>query len=76
MSGSNKIRRNPRTISSAAGQAGCCGVPDFSRGPYVGDGGLASFSRVFNRRFDEMAQSSRPEWRSFSRAEVSARTCL
>lgn len=39
------------------------------------DGGLAAFSRTFNRRFDELAATTRPEWRSFARAEREIR-CL
>lgn len=54
---------------SAAAFSGIIGLPEQGRGPRLYDGGLAAFSRTFNRRFDELAATTRPEWRSFARAE-------
>ncbi len=70
-----KARSNTRTLGSAAAFAGCIGLPDMDRGPRLDDGGLRLFCRNFNQRFDDLATSTRPEWRSFSRAEREAR-CL
>lgn len=62
-------QRNSRGSTSAASFAGCVGLPEPGRGPMYGDGGLRTFCLRFNRRFDELAATSRPEWRSFARAE-------
>jgi hypothetical protein len=69
MSNAGKVHRNTRTHSSAAAFVGVIGVPDPGRGPAMGDGGLRTFARVFNARFDELAETTRPELRSFARTE-------
>lgn len=65
--------RNPRTLGSAAAFAGVVGLPDPGQGPRFGDGGLYAFCHTFNQRFDELAATCRPEWRSVARAEREAR---
>lgn len=62
-------RANRRSGGSAAAFAGVVGLPDPGYGPRLGDGGLRTFCQVFNSRFEEKAESDRPEWRSFARAE-------
>jgi len=63
-------RSNSRTLGSAAAFAGCIGLPDPGQGPRLGDGGLHTFCRLFNRRFEEKAlHGDRPEWRSIVRAD-------
>jgi hypothetical protein len=62
-------RRNNRTAGSAAAYAGCIGLPDTDGRLQLHDGGLRAFCATFNRRFDELAATTRPEFRSFARAE-------
>lgn len=65
--------RNTRTSGSAAAFAGCIGLPEPDGRLHLGDGGLYAFAAVFNQRFDELAATTRPEFRSFARAEREAR---
>ncbi len=58
---------NTRTMGSAAAFSGCIGLPDNDGRLTLGDGGLRTFGRLFNRRFDELAATTRPEWRSLAR---------
>lgn len=67
-----RCARNTRTHSAAA-YAGCVGLPDPGRGPMLYDGGLITFCRRFNRRFDELAATRRPEWRSHAATERATR---
>ena len=70
---SGKCARNTRTRSSAAAFAGCIGLPEPDGRLRLGDGGLYAFGRLFNQRFDELAATTRPEFRSFAREEREAR---
>jgi hypothetical protein len=72
-SNTGRCASNTRTIGSAAAFAGVVGLPDPGAGPVLGDGGLYAFCHTFNRRFDELAATCRPEWRSVARAEREAR---
>jgi len=65
--------RNSRSGGSAAAMAGCVGLPDPTGYVRLGDGGLSAFCHLVNERFDEMAATTRPEFRSFARAEREAR---
>lgn len=64
---------NSRTRGSAAAFAGCIGLPEPALF-HPGQGGLKAFCRQFNRRFDQLAATTRPEWRAFTQAEREART--
>lgn len=66
-------RKNRRTTGSAAAVAGVIGLPEPSGYLRLGDGGLAAFCHLVNERFDELAATTRPELRSFARAEREAR---
>ena len=72
MPSSNRKRSHGRGNargSSAAAFAGVIGLPDPGRGPTYADGGMRAFCSLFNRTFDEIAETRRPEYRAFSRTE-------
>jgi hypothetical protein len=70
-----RASRNTRTNGSAAAFCGVIGLPDPDRGPQLHDTGLRAFCRTFNQRFDDLAATTRPEFRSFAQQEREAR-CL
>lgn len=69
---SNKGLPQPNKSGSSTSAAGMAARVGFREPPsftVMRDGGMRRFCALFNRRFDQMARTTRPEWRDFSRTE-------